>query len=275
MTSPASSSPKLPSDSIISVSDLHVGYGDRTVLKGLNVEIPRRQITTLIGSNGCGKSTFLTTLARVREPHKGDIALAGTNISELSRRDYAARVGLLPQTPSAPGTLKVSELVLRGRYPHQSWYGRFTEEDEHAVSEALRRTALLDLADRPLNALSGGQRQRAWLAMVLAQDTEVMLLDEPTTYLDLAHAIDMLRLVKSLSTLDGRTIVMVLHDLNLAARYSDHLIAMGPGGQILKTGSSREVLTAELLAEGFGLDAIIGRDPATGGPMVVPAADPI
>lgn len=275
MTSPASSSPKLPSDSIISVSDLHVGYGDRTVLKGLNVEIPRRQITTLIGSNGCGKSTFLTTLARVREPHKGDIALAGTNISELSRRDYAARVGLLPQTPSAPGTLKVSELVLRGRYPHQSWYGRFTEEDEHAVSEALRRTALLDLADRPLNALSGGQRQRAWLAMVLAQDTEVMLLDEPTTYLDLAHAIDMLRLVKSLSTLDGRTIVMVLHDLNLAARYSDHLIAMGPGGQILKTGSAREVLTAELLAEGFGLDAIIGRDPATGGPMVVPAADPI
>lgn len=275
MTSPVSSSPKLPSDSIISVSDLHVGYGDRTVLKGLNVEIPRRQITTLIGSNGCGKSTFLTTLARVREPHKGDIALAGTNISELSRRDYAARVGLLPQTPSAPGTLKVSELVLRGRYPHQSWYGRFTEEDEHAVSEALRRTALLDLADRPLNALSGGQRQRAWLAMVLAQDTEVMLLDEPTTYLDLAHAIDMLRLVKSLSTLDGRTIVMVLHDLNLAARYSDHLIAMGPGGQILKTGSAREVLTAELLAEGFGLDAIIGRDPATGGPMVVPAADPI
>lgn len=275
MTSPASSSPKLPSDSIISVSDLHVGYGDRTVLKGLNVEIPRRQITTLIGSNGCGKSTFLTTLARVREPHKGDIALAGTNISELSRRDYAARVGLLPQTPSAPGTLKVSELVLRGRYPHQSWYGRFTEEDEHAVSEALRRTALLDLADRPLNALSGGQRQRAWLAMVLAQDTEVMLLDEPTTYLDLAHAIDMLRLVKSLSTVDGRTIVMVLHDLNLAARYSDHLIAMGPGGQILKTGSAREVLTAELLAEGFGLDAIIGRDPATGGPMVVPAADPI
>lgn len=275
MTSPASSSPKLPSDSIISVSDLHVGYGDRTVLKGLNVEIPRRQITTLIGSNGCGKSTFLTTLARVREPHKGDIALAGTNISELSRRDYAARVGLLPQTPSAPGTLKVSELVLRGRYPHQSWYGRFTEEDEHAVSEALRRTALLDLADRPLNALSGGQRQRAWLAMVLAQDTEVMLLDEPTTYLDLAHAIDMLRLVKSLSTLDGRTIVMVLHDLNLAARYSDHLIAMGPGGQILKTGSAREVLTTELLAEGFGLDAIIGRDPATGGPMVVPAADPI
>lgn len=275
MTSPASSSPKLPSDSIISVSDLHVGYGDRTVLKGLNVDIPRRQITTLIGSNGCGKSTFLTTLARVREPHKGDIALAGTNISELSRRDYAARVGLLPQTPSAPGTLKVSELVLRGRYPHQSWYGRFTEEDEHAVSEALRRTALLDLADRPLNALSGGQRQRAWLAMVLAQDTEVMLLDEPTTYLDLAHAIDMLRLVKSLSTLDGRTIVMVLHDLNLAARYSDHLIAMGPGGQILKTGSAREVLTAELLAEGFGLDAIIGRDPATGGPMVVPAADPI
>lgn len=275
MTSPASSSPKLPSDSIISVSDLHVGYGDRTVLKGLNVEIPRRQITTLIGSNGCGKSTFLTTLARVREPYKGDIALAGTNISELSRRDYAARVGLLPQTPSAPGTLKVSELVLRGRYPHQSWYGRFAEEDEHAVSEALRRTALLDLADRPLNALSGGQRQRAWLAMVLAQDTEVMLLDEPTTYLDLAHAIDMLRLVKSLSTVDGRTIVMVLHDLNLAARYSDHLIAMGPGGQILKTGTAREVLTAELLAEGFGLDAIIGRDPATGGPMVVPAADPI
>lgn len=275
MTSPASSSPKLPSGSLISVSDLHVGYGDRTILKGLNVEIPRRQITTLIGSNGCGKSTFLTTLARVREPHKGDIALAGTNISELSRRDYAARVGLLPQTPSAPGTLKVSELVLRGRYPHQSWYGRFTEEDEHAVSEALRRTTLLELADRPLNALSGGQRQRAWLAMVLAQDTEVMLLDEPTTYLDLAHAVNMLRLVKSLSTVDGRTIIMVLHDLNLAARYSDHLIAMGPGGQILKTGSAREVLTTELLAEGFGLDAIIGRDPATGGPMVVPAADPI
>ncbi|KAA8721203.1 iron complex transport system ATP-binding protein [Corynebacterium spheniscorum] len=275
MTSPASSSPKLASDSIISVSDLHVGYGDRTVLKGLNVEIPRRQITTLIGSNGCGKSTFLTTLARVREPHKGRISFAGTNISELSRRDYAARVGLLPQTPSAPGTLKVSELVLRGRYPHQSWYGRFTEEDEHAVSEALRRTALLDLAERPLNALSGGQRQRAWLAMVLAQDTEVMLLDEPTTYLDLAHAVDMLRLVKSLSTVDGRTIVMVLHDLNLAARYSDHLIAMGSGGQILKTGSARKVLTTELLAEGFGLDAIIGRDPATGGPMVVPAADPI
>ncbi|WP_244887595.1 ABC transporter ATP-binding protein [Corynebacterium spheniscorum] len=257
------------------MSDLHVGYGDRTVLKGLNVEIPRRQITTLIGSNGCGKSTFLTTLARVREPHKGRISFAGTNISELSRRDYAARVGLLPQTPSAPGTLKVSELVLRGRYPHQSWYGRFTEEDEHAVSEALRRTALLDLAERPLNALSGGQRQRAWLAMVLAQDTEVMLLDEPTTYLDLAHAVDMLRLVKSLSTVDGRTIVMVLHDLNLAARYSDHLIAMGSGGQILKTGSARKVLTTELLAEGFGLDAIIGRDPATGGPMVVPAADPI
>lgn len=274
MTSAASTSHNLQLGSIISVRDLRVGYGNHTILKDLNLEIPSGCITTLIGPNGCGKSTFLTTLARVREPQKGQITLAGTDIAQLSRRDYAARVGLLPQTPSAPATLKISELVLRGRYPHQSWYGRFSEEDEHAVTEALSRTSLLELADRPLNALSGGQRQRAWLAMVLAQNTEVMLLDEPTTYLDLAHSIEMLRLVKSLATSDGRTVVMVLHDLNLAARYSDHLIVMGPGGQVLKTGCAEEVLTPELLAEGFGLDAIIGRDPATGGPMVVPAADP-
>ncbi|MGZ3103191.1 ABC transporter ATP-binding protein [Streptomyces sp. H72] len=245
-----------------------VGYGSRTVIDELDVEIPPGVITTIIGPNGCGKSTLLRTLSRLLRPTRGAVVLDGEDIGTLRTRDVAKKLGLLPQAPVAPDGLTVSDLVARGRHPHQSWLRQWSSDDAAVVESALAMTGVSDLADRPVDSLSGGQRQRVWISMTLAQGTDLLLLDEPTTYLDLAHAIDVLDLVDDLHE-SGRTVVMVLHDLNLATRYSDHLVVMREGA-ILAQGHPRDVVTAELLSEAFGLRARVIDDPVGDRPLIVP-----
>ncbi|WP_053706170.1 ABC transporter ATP-binding protein [Streptomyces sp. WM6373] len=245
-----------------------VGYGGRVVIDDLDVAIPPRVITTIIGSNGCGKSTLLRTLSRLLKPTRGSVVLDGDDIARLRTRDVARKLGLLPQAPVAPEGLTVADLVARGRHPHQSWLRQWSSDDAAVVERALAMTGVSDLADRPVDALSGGQRQRVWISMTLAQGTDLLLLDEPTTYLDLAHAIDVLDLVDDLHE-SGCTVVLVLHDLNLATRYSDNLVVM-KAGSILAQGHPREVITAELLHEAFGLRAKVIDDPVGDRPLIVP-----
>jgi iron complex transport system ATP-binding protein len=245
-----------------------VGYGARAVIDDLDVAIPPGVITTIIGPNGCGKSTLLRTLSRLLKPSRGSVVLDGDDIARLRTRDVARKLGLLPQAPVAPEGLTVADLVARGRHPHQSWLRQWSSDDADVVERALAMTGVSDLADRPVDALSGGQRQRVWISMTLAQGTDLLLLDEPTTYLDLAHAMDVLDLVDDLHE-SGCTVVMVLHDLNLAARYSDNLVVMR-AGSILAQGHPRDVLTAELLHEAFGLHARIIDDPVGDRPLIVP-----
>ncbi|WP_217137066.1 ABC transporter ATP-binding protein [Streptomyces sp. AC558_RSS880] len=245
-----------------------VGYGARTVIDDLDVAIPPGLVTTIIGPNGCGKSTLLRTLARLLKPAKGSVVLDGDDIARLRTRDVAKKLGLLPQAPVAPEGLTVADLVARGRHPHQSWLRQWSSDDAAVVERALAMTGVSDLADRAVDTLSGGQRQRVWISMTLAQGTDLLLLDEPTTYLDLAHAIDVLDLVNDLHE-SGCTVVMVLHDLNLATRYSDNLVVMR-AGSILAQGHPREVITAELLDEAFGLRAKVIDDPVGDRPLIVP-----
>ncbi|MFC8570068.1 ABC transporter ATP-binding protein [Streptomyces sp. NPDC057245] len=245
-----------------------VGYGARPVIDGLDVSVPPGVITTIIGPNGCGKSTLLRTLSRLLKPTGGSVVLDGEDIGTLRTRDVAKKLGLLPQAPVAPDGLTVSDLVARGRHPHQSWLRQWSSDDADVVRRALAMTGVSDLADRPVDSLSGGQRQRVWISMTLAQGTDLLLLDEPTTYLDLAHAVDVLDLVDDLHE-SGRTVVMVLHDLNLATRYSDHLVVMRDGA-VLAQGHPREVVTAELLLEAFGLRAKVIDDPVGDRPLIVP-----
>jgi iron complex transport system ATP-binding protein len=245
-----------------------VGYGDRTVIDQLDVAIPPGVITTIIGPNGCGKSTLLRTLTRLLKPAGGTVVLDGEDIGRLRTRDVAKKLGLLPQAPVAPEGLTVADLVARGRHPHQSWLRQWSSDDADVVRRALAMTGVADLADRAVDSLSGGQRQRVWISMTLAQGTDLLLLDEPTTYLDLAHAIDVLDLVDDLHE-SGCTVVMVLHDLNLATRYSDNLVVMRSGA-ILAQGHPRDVITAELLYEAFGLRAKVIDDPVGDRPLIVP-----
>ncbi|AQT75781.1 ABC transporter [Streptomyces sp. fd1-xmd] len=245
-----------------------VGYGGRIVIDGLDVSVPPRVITTIIGANGCGKSTLLRTLSRLLKPVRGSVVLDGDDIARLRTRDVAKKLGLLPQAPVAPEGLTVADLVARGRHPHQSWLRQWSSDDAAVVERALAMTGVSDLADRPVDALSGGQRQRVWISMTLAQGTDLLLLDEPTTYLDLAHAIDVLDLVDDLHE-SGCTVVLVLHDLNLATRYSDNLIVM-KAGAILAQGHPRDVITADLLREAFGLRAEVIDDPVGDRPLIVP-----
>ncbi|MFD3974584.1 ABC transporter ATP-binding protein [Streptomyces cyaneofuscatus] len=245
-----------------------VGYGGRAVIDDLDVAIPSGVVTTIIGPNGCGKSTLLRTLTRLLKPAGGTVALDGEDIAKLRTRDVAKKLGLLPQAPVAPEGLTVGDLVARGRHPHQSWLRQWSSDDAEVVERALAMTGVADLADRPVDSLSGGQRQRVWISMTLAQGTDLLLLDEPTTYLDLAHAIDVLDLVDDLHE-SGCTVVMVLHDLNLATRYSDNLIVMR-AGSILAQGHPRDVITAELLHEAFGLRAKVIDDPVGDRPLIVP-----
>ncbi|WP_078857556.1 ABC transporter ATP-binding protein [Streptomyces sp. NRRL F-4474] len=245
-----------------------VGYGGRIVIDGLDVSVPPRVITTIIGANGCGKSTLLRTLSRLLKPVRGSVVLDGDDIARLRTRDVAKKLGLLPQAPVAPEGLTVADLVARGRHPHQSWLRQWSSDDAAVVERALAMTGVSDLADRPVDALSGGQRQRVWISMTLAQGTDLLLLDEPTTYLDLAHAIDVLDLVDDLHE-SGCTVVLVLHDLNLATRYSDNLIVM-KAGAILAQGHPRDVITADLLREAFGLRAEVIEDPVGDRPLIVP-----
>jgi iron complex transport system ATP-binding protein len=245
-----------------------VGYADRVVLDNLDVTIPTGVITTVIGPNGCGKSTLLRTLSRLLKPQRGTVLLDGDDIARLRTKDVAKRMGLLPQTPIAPEGLTVADLVARGRHPHQSWMRQWSSDDADVVAEALRMTGVADLAHRPVDSLSGGQRQRVWISMTLAQGTDLLLLDEPTTYLDLAHAIDVIDLVDDLHE-GGCTIVMVLHDLNLAVRYSDNLIVM-KSGSIVAQGHPSQVITSELLLDTFGLQAKVIDDPVSERPLIVP-----
>ncbi|MEV1133194.1 ABC transporter ATP-binding protein [Rhodococcus coprophilus] len=248
---------------------LALGYGDRLIIDDLDLEIPTGVITTIIGPNGCGKSTLLRSLSRLLKPRTGQILLDGRSITTMRTRDVARVLGMLPQAPLAPEGLTVADLVARGRHPHQSWLRQWSSDDEGEVATALARTGIADLADRPVDELSGGQRQRAWISMALAQGTDILLLDEPTTYLDLAHSVEVLDLVDRLHSELGRTVVMVLHDLNLAIRYSDHLVVM-KDGRIVRSGPPSEVISAELLAEVFDLDASVIEDPVSGRPLIVP-----
>ncbi|MEU7376849.1 ABC transporter ATP-binding protein [Streptomyces albidoflavus] len=255
----------------LTARDLTLAYEDRTVVPGLDLDIPDGRVTVIIGPNACGKSTTLRALGRLLRPAGGAVLLDGTELARLPTRQIARRIGLLPQTPVAPEAITVADLVARGRQPHQRWWQQWSEEDERAVTEAMARTATTDLADRPVDALSGGQRQRVWIAMALAQETGLLLLDEPTTYLDLAHQVEVLDLVRRLNREEGRTVVLVLHDLNQAARYADHLIAFR-AGRVVAEGAPAEVVTAPLVREIFGLECVVVPDPVTGSPLVVPGA---
>lgn len=253
----------------LAVEGATIGYDDRVVVSDLTLEIPAGKITTIVGANACGKSTLLRAMARLLRVRAGRVLLDGAAIDTLPSRDVATVLGLLPQTPISPEGIAVADLVGRGRYPHQGWFRRWTPQDDEAVEDALRATDILDLADRAVDELSGGQRQRVWIAMALAQQTDVLLLDEPTTFLDVAHQVEVLDLLTDLNRSRGTTIVMVLHDLNLAARYTDHLVALREG-RLVAQGAPRDVVTPELVAEVFGMTAQVVPDPVSGTPLVVP-----
>lgn len=248
---------------------LTLGYDKKIVAENLTVAIPDGELTVIIGPNACGKSTLLRTLSRLVSPLKGQVLLDGNAIAHYATKEVARRLGLLPQSSNAPAGISVSELVARGRYPHQSLFGRWRQEDEMAVQQAMQATGVADLAQQQVDTLSGGQRQRVWIAMVLAQQTPLLLLDEPTTWLDIAHQIELLELMQDLNQQHGRTLVVVLHDLNQACRYASHLIAMRDG-KIIAEGKPAEIVTPELIEAIYGLRCIIINDPVAGTPMIVP-----
>ncbi|MFJ2022635.1 ABC transporter ATP-binding protein [Streptomyces sp. NPDC087897] len=260
----------------LAARSLTLAYEDRTVVRELDLTVPDGQVTVIVGPNACGKSTTLRALGRLLKPRGGAVLLDGTELARIPTKQIARNIGLLPQTPVAPEAITVSDLVARGRQPHQSWWQQWSDADERAVTDAMARTDVTALAERPVDELSGGQRQRVWIAMALAQDTDLLLLDEPTTYLDIAHQVEVLDLVRQLAApaadgTRGRTVVTVLHDLNQAARYADRLVAM-KDGRIVAEGRPGDVVTAELVREVFGLEAVIVPDPVTGSPLVVPGA---
>ncbi|MBB5119452.1 ABC transporter [Streptomyces eurocidicus] len=253
----------------LTARDLTLAYEERVVVDGLDVDIPDGKVTVVVGPNACGKSTLLRALGRLLKPRRGAVLLDGTELSRIPTRDIARSLGLLPQTPVAPEAITVADLVARGRQPHQRWWQQWSDEDERAVTDAMERTDTAALAERSVDELSGGQRQRVWIAMALAQETDLLLLDEPTTYLDISHQVEVLDLCRRLNRERGRTVVAVLHDLNQAARYADHLVAM-KAGRIVAQGAPSEVVTAELVREVFGLESVVVPDPVTGSPLVVP-----
>jgi iron complex transport system ATP-binding protein len=252
---------------------LTLAYDERVVTDALDVRIPDGSFTVIVGPNGCGKSTLLKALSRMIKPRSGTVLLDGAPLSSYATKEAARLLGLLPQTSTAPDGITVGDLVARGRFPHQRLLRQWSVEDEAAVVEAMEMTHVLDLADRFVEELSGGQRQRVWLAMVLAQRTDILLLDEPTTFLDLAHQVEVLDLCWDLHHRRGHTLVLVLHDLNLAFRYASHLIVM-KDGRMAAQGDPMEVVTAELVQEVFGLACRIIPDPEVGTPLVVPVARP-
>ncbi|MFZ2174503.1 MAG: ABC transporter ATP-binding protein [Rhodococcus sp. (in: high G+C Gram-positive bacteria)] len=256
-------------DARLIADDVTLAYGDRIIVEHLDLEVKTGVITTVIGPNGCGKSTLLRALGRLLKPRNGSVLLDGTAIGSMRTKEVARTLGMLPQAPVAPEGLTVADLVARGRHPHQSWIRQWSSDDEDEVAEALALTGVSEFADRPVDELSGGQRQRAWISMALAQGTDILLLDEPTTYLDLAHSIEVLDLVDRMHEEMGRTVVMVLHDLNLAIRYSDQLIVMRDG-KIVASGAPEDIISAELLLDVFGLEAAVISDPVSDRPLIVP-----
>ncbi|WP_370420732.1 ABC transporter ATP-binding protein [Streptomyces sp. QH1-20] len=248
---------------------LTLAYEERTVVEALDLDVPDGEVTVVVGPNACGKSTLLRALGRLLKPKGGAVLLDGEELARIPTRRIAQSLGLLPQTPVAPEAITVADLVARGRQPHQRWWQQWSETDERAVTDAMARTDVSALAERSVDELSGGQRQRVWIAMALAQETDLLLLDEPTTYLDIAHQVEVLDLVRQLNHERGRTVVAVLHDLNQAARYADHLVAM-KAGRVIARGRPSEIVTAELVREVFGLDSVVVPDPVTGSPLVIP-----
>jgi iron complex transport system ATP-binding protein len=253
----------------LSAQSLRLDYDGRVVIDNLDLLVPTGQITVIVGPNASGKSTLLRGLARLLKPSGGAVTLDGRDIRSIPTKKLALHVGLLPQSPTAPEGISVADLVGRGRYPHQGWFAQWSSADDAAVRESLVATSTLELADRPVDELSGGQRQRVWIAMALAQDPDVLLLDEPTTFLDVSHQLEVLDLLMHLNRERGATVVMVLHDLNLAARYADHLIMMSEG-RIVTRGSPAEVLSADTVRSAFGIESLVVADPVCGSPMVVP-----
>ena len=249
-------------------NNLNIGYGEHLIVKSLNVEIPDKQITTIIGSNGCGKSTLLKAITRIISHHSGTVVLDGKDISKENTKLLAKKMAILPQTPESASGLTVGELVSYGRFPYQTGFGRLTKKDHDVIDWALEVTGTADFKYRPVDSLSGGQRQRVWIAMALAQETDIIFLDEPTTYLDMAHQLEVLELLQKLNTEQERTIVMVLHDLNQAARFADYIIAL-KAGEIIKAGTCEEVICHEVLKKVFHIDAVIGQDPRTSKPICV------
>jgi iron complex transport system ATP-binding protein len=253
----------------LAAEHLTLAYDHLEVARDLSVDIPAGKITCIVGANACGKSTLLRALARLLKPKGGAVLLDGENIHRLPTKVVAARLGILPQSPIAPEGITVADLVARGRYPHQKWFRQWTGEDEAVITDAMQLTGTISLAARPVDELSGGQRQRVWIAMALAQSTDLMLLDEPTTYLDLAHQVEVLDLMVDLNQREQRTVVLVLHDLNHAARYCHHLIAMRDGC-VVAQGTPSEIITESLVDEVFGVRCLVIADPVAGTPMVVP-----
>ena len=258
----------------LTADSLALGYEGRAIIEALDIEIPDGSFTVIVGSNGSGKSTLLRGLARLLRPSAGRVVLDERSLHDYSSKEVARRLGLLPQSQTAPDAIGVADLVARGRYPHQSLLRQWSAADAAAVSRALALTDTLDLADRPFDELSGGQRQRVWIAMALAQETGILLLDEPTTYLDIAHQIDVLDLCERLRVEGGTTLVAVLHDLNLASRYATHLVAMKRGA-IVAQGPPVAIVTPDLVEEVFGLHSRVITDPESGTPLVVPRRSPL
>lgn len=253
----------------IAAEKLTLSYGDSIIIKELDIEIPKGEITVFIGGNGCGKSTLLRSIARLLKPQAGSILLEGEAISKLSTKEIARKMAILPQSPTAPEGLTVLQLVKQGRYPYQSWLKQWSEEDEEKVTNALSATGIEHLKDRTVDSLSGGQRQRAWIAMTLAQDTDIILLDEPTTYLDMTHQIEILDLLYELNEKEGRTILMVLHDLNLACRYAHNIVAI-KDQKIFAQGKPEVVINCGLVKNVFGMECEVTVDPLFGTPLCIP-----
>lgn len=255
----------------LTARQLTLAYDNATIVQNLDLRIPQGKVTALVGPNGCGKSTLLRGISRLLQPKGGQVMLDSRDIWSLPTKELAKRMGILPQGPVAPEGLTVLELVSQGRYPHQGWFRQWSAEDERACWDALHITGMDEYANRPVETLSGGQRQRAWIAMTLAQDSEYILLDEPTTFLDMAYQIDVLDLLQDLNRERGKTIVMVLHDLNQACRYADHLIAVR-AGQIVCEGKPADVINETTVHDVFGLNCCIVSDPITHTPMIIPCS---
>ena len=254
---------------LLSTEDLVSGYGATRIVDGIDLQFPAGGISVIVGANACGKSTLLKTIARLLPTQEGAVVLDGKRIDRIPTKELARTLGLLPQQPVAPEGIVVADLVGRGRHPHQKLFRSWTADDDRAVTEALTATGVLELADRAVDELSGGQRQRVWIAMALAQETDVLLLDEPTTFLDVSHQIEVLDLLTDLNATRGTTIVMVLHDINLAARYADALFALKKG-RLIASGAPADIVTSELVRDVFELDSLVIDDPVSGAPMVLP-----
>lgn len=254
---------------ILKAESLCAGYDGKTIVSNMNITIPQGKVSVILGENGCGKSTLLKTFARLLKPIDGKVTLNGVSLSEYPSKKLARTLGLLPQSPTAPEGIRVTDLVARGRFPYQKLMQSMTKDDFRAVEEALELMGITDLANRCVDELSGGQRQRVWIALALAQNTDILLLDEPTTYLDIAYQVDILELLKELNQTRGTTILMVLHDVNLAIRYADHIFAMREG-TLIAQGSPVDIISEDLIRKLYGLDCVVITDPVFGAPHIIP-----